>query len=81
MAAVVGTLITHWPAWWAIVRLSDALGYAPAVAGVEAAVVLVESAAYRLVVPLPWGRATFASLMANAASTGVGLLLYGLGLA
>jgi hypothetical protein len=39
-------------------------------------VVLAESIAYRVVVPLGWPRALFASLVANASSTAAGLLYY-----
>jgi hypothetical protein len=46
------------------------------VALVESGVVLAESVAYRLIVPLPWRRALIASLVANGASTGAGLFYY-----
>jgi hypothetical protein len=81
LAAVLATLLTHPAAWAATLRLMDAIGYAAAVALVEAAVVLAESLAYRVLVPLPGRRALLASLVANGASAGLGLVLYALGLA
>lgn len=81
LAAVLATLLTHPLAWAAMLGLMDEIGYAAAVALVEAAVVLMESLAYRLLVPLPGGRALLASLVANGASAGLGLLLYALRLA
>jgi hypothetical protein len=76
LAATVGTLITH-PIVWALVpRLEPPLGYAGAVALIESGVVLAESVAYRVIVPLGWRRALAASLVANAASTAAGLLYY-----
>ena len=54
----------------------ESLNYALAVAIVEAAVVVVESFGYRWIALLSWGRALLASLVANAASTGLGLALY-----
>jgi len=78
LAAALGTLVTH-PIVWALVpRLEDPLGYAGAVALIESGVVLAESVAYRMIVPLAWQRALAASLVANAASTAAGLLYYAL---
>ncbi len=81
LAAVLGTLVTHWAAWWSIIGLTGMIGYAPAVAAVESFVVLVEAIAYSLIVPLPSGRALLVSLVANGASTALALALYALGLA
>jgi hypothetical protein len=90
LAATLGTLATHWAAWWGILWLADAidiawltetLDYALAVAIAESAVVLVEAIGYRLIVPLPWGRALVASFVANAASTAFAMTLYALDLA
>jgi len=78
LAASLGTLVTHPIAWYAVPRLAGPLGYPGAVALVETGVVLAESVAYRLVVPLAWPRALTASLVANAASTMAGLLYYAL---
>jgi hypothetical protein len=77
-AAAVGTLVTHPFAWHGISRLEGVIGYGSAVAVVETGVVLAESIAYRLIVPLAWRRALIASLIANAASTAAGLLYYAL---
>ena len=75
-AATIGTLFTH-PIVWAIVPpLETPLGYATAVALVETGVVLAESMAYRLIVPLPWSQALPASLIANGGSVAAGLLYY-----
>ncbi|HXP05586.1 MAG TPA: hypothetical protein VN808_15815 [Stellaceae bacterium] len=76
LAASLGTLVTHPFVWYAVPRLDDPIGYAGAVALVESGVVLVESVAYRLIVPLSWRRSLLASLVANAASTAAGLLYY-----
>ena len=78
LAATVGTLVTHPFVWYAVPRLEGPLGYGPAVVLIESGVVLAESVAYRLIVPLDWRRALPASLLANAASTGAGLLYYAL---
>ena len=76
LAAAIGTLVTHPCVWYAIPRLDPHIGYAGAVALIESGVVLAESVAYRLIVPLPWRRSLLASLVANAASTAAGLLYY-----
>jgi hypothetical protein len=76
LAATIGTLVTHPFVWHAVPWLEGRLGYDAAVALIESAVVLAESLAYRLIVPLAWRRALVASLVANAASTGTGLLYY-----
>jgi len=78
LAASLGTLVTHSIAWVSITRLEEPLDYAWAVALVESGVVLAESIAYRLLVPLRWRRALIASLIANGASTAAGLLYYAL---
>ncbi|HEX2887944.1 hypothetical protein [Vineibacter terrae] len=81
VAAVLATLATHWAVWWSVLWLTPRLGYGPTVAAVEGAVVAVEAIVYRLIVTRRWPRALAVSLAANAASTGIGLALYGLGLA
>jgi hypothetical protein len=81
LAAALGTLATHWPAWQAIAHLDGMVGYLPAVLVVETAVVLVESVVYRMLVPLPGRRALSISLVANGASVVVGLALYAFKLA
>jgi hypothetical protein len=80
-AAAVGTLATHWLAWWGVLRLMDPFGYIPAVIGIETGVVLAESVVYFALVPLPLGRALVISLAANCASAGLGFALYALELA
>jgi hypothetical protein len=83
LAAALGTLTTHWGAWSSIIWLieTNEIDYAPAVAAVESAVVLVEAIGYRLIVPLPLSQALLASFIANGASTASGLVLYALNLA
>lgn len=76
LAATAGTLLTHPAVWWAVPRLEAGIGYAAALALAESGVVLAESVAYRYIGPLAWRRALLASLVANAASTGVGLGYY-----
>ena len=75
-AAALATLMTHPLAWWSIKALEPAAGYWVAVAAVEALVCLAEAVAYRLLVPLAWPAALAVSVVANAASTLVGLLYY-----
>jgi len=76
LAATIGTLITHPFVWSLVPRWEIELGYASALALIESGVVFAESVAYRVVVPLSWPRALFASLVANASSTAAGLLFY-----
>jgi hypothetical protein len=78
LAASLGTLITHPIVWLLIPSLEEPIGYAAAVALIESGVVLAESVAYRLIVPLAWRRSLLASLVANTASTAAGLLYYAL---
>jgi hypothetical protein len=80
LAASLGTLVTHPIAWVSIIQLEEPLGYVLSVTLVESGVVLAESVAYRLLVPLRWRRALTASLIANGASTVAGLLYYALAL-
>ena len=76
LAASLGTLVTHPIAWVLILRVEGPIGYAGAVALTETGVVLAESVAYRLLVPLAWRRSLLASLIANASSTAAGLFYY-----
>jgi hypothetical protein len=80
LAATLGTLATHPLAWNGMILLMEQLDYGPAFLCVEAAVVLAESLAYMLCARQPVGRALLLSLVANGASSGFGLALYGLGL-
>ncbi len=81
LSATLGTLVTHGFAWNGMLILMESLDYWIALLCVETAVVLVESLAYVLCARLSLGRALFASLIANGASSGFGLALYGFGLA
>jgi hypothetical protein len=76
LAAVLGTLATHWAAWWTMLWLMESLNYGIALVIVETAVVLVESLGYRLIALSSWTRALLASLIANITSTMFGLTLY-----
>jgi hypothetical protein len=69
-------LFTHPVVWVIVPPLETPLGYATAVVLVEAGVVLAESVAYRLIVPLAWPRALLASLIANGGSIAAGLGYY-----
>lgn len=77
-AAVLATLLTHWAVWLLMPRLYGPLGYWGAFALAEAAVVLAEAAVYRLIAVRGAGRALLVSLAANAASAGLGLVIYAL---
>jgi hypothetical protein len=80
VASVIGTVVTH-PVAWSIV-LSNArprYGNPPMALAAEAAAILVASIAYRLIVPLVWRRALFASLLANIGSVAA-IVLGGLAL-
>jgi hypothetical protein len=81
LAAALGTVCSHPFAWSFSLTLADRLGYWPSVMVTEAAVVVFESLGYLVLVPLPPRRALLASLVANAASTAFGFLIYGLDLA
>jgi hypothetical protein len=79
-AATIATLITHPIVWRTVPSLEPAIGYGFAVVLIEIGVVLAESIAYRIIVPLAWPRALAISLFANAASTAAGLAYYALAL-
>ena len=81
LAAALGTLATHWLAWWCMLELIEPLGYATAFVTVEAGVVGAETIVFRALVPLPIGRALMTSLAVNAASAGVGIAVDALNLA
>jgi hypothetical protein len=76
LAATLGTLFTHPVVWTIVPPLETPLGYATAVVLAETGVVLAESVAYRLIVPLAWPRALVASLIANGGSVAAGLVYY-----
>jgi len=72
LAAFGATALTHPFAWLSMGRLIPEMGFWPAVLLVEAAVVLVEGAYFRLW-HVPW--APLWALAANTASFAAGLLL------
>ena len=75
LAAATATAVTHPQLWDAVLWLAPRLGYLPAVAIGETAVVLVEAAIIGWVVMLPPLRALGLSLVTNSASFAAGLLL------
>lgn len=75
-AAAAGTLITHPLVWGAFPQIELWTNYWTAFAVVEALVVLAETFAYRLILPVEWPRALALSFVANAASATVGMLHY-----
>jgi hypothetical protein len=76
VAAVAATAVTHWPLWQVFAQAAGAIGYWPALFGLEAAVVLVETLVYRALLRCRWRAAALLSLAANAASTMLGLAIY-----
>lgn len=81
LAAALGTLATHAFVWDGVEDGIAAIGYWPALALAETAAVLVESLFYRALATSRLTQALALSAAANAASLGLGLLLYALGLA
>jgi hypothetical protein len=76
IAAVLGTLATHWVAWQSILDLTLSIGYWPAVGLAEAAVVAVEAIIVVVIVGIGIFRALAVTLAANAASLLLGFALY-----
>jgi hypothetical protein len=75
VAAVLGTLLTHWCAWTTAPWLMAAIGVIPGFIVVEAVVTMIEAGVYCLVLPTRLGRAALLSLAANAGSAGAGVVL------
>ena len=77
LAAALGSAVTHPVFWPAAYWLYPALkGFA--VPALEAAVIIAESAGYRLLATPRWRNALILSALANAASWLTGALLYAL---
>ena len=77
-AVVAGNAVSHPVLWFVIARAVQPYGLVLLVG--EAWAVLFETLLYRLLVPrVGWSRAFLVSLLANAASVGVGLLARDLG--
>lgn len=75
LTAALGSALTHPPFWYAAHELYPALkGFA--VPALEALVVAVESAGYRLLATSRWRTALILSALANAASWLAGYLIY-----
>jgi hypothetical protein len=75
LAAVAGTALTHPVVWNGVLALAPRIGWMAAVAALEVFAVAGETVVYRLATALSWRRAALVSLVANAASFGVGLVL------
>ena len=69
-------LLTHPVAWWANHALVGELAKWTRVGVIEATVVLLEGALYVFLVPLSRTRALGLSLVTNATSFGVGLIIF-----
>lgn len=80
LAAMLGTLATHVFVWEGVEDGMEAIGYWPALALAESAAVIVESLFYRWLATPRFGPALALSAIANAASLGLGFLLYATGL-
>ena len=73
-AAVGGSLVTHPFVWWGVLALWPR--YGPATTPLlEAAAVAVEALGYRLIATRRWRDAALLSIIANAASWGLGVVL------
>ena len=75
LAAVVATACTHPHLWAGVNALAPRIGYDPAVAIGETAVVIVEAGIIGWAIALSSLRAFWLSLATNAASFGFGLFL------
>ena len=73
-AAVAGSLVTHPFVWWAYFQLIHTQDYWTTLALIECIAVFGETPFYRLA-GATWGRALLISLIVNASSVLVGLLV------
>ncbi|MFT3810601.1 MAG: hypothetical protein QM698_11845 [Micropepsaceae bacterium] len=73
-AAIAGSLTTHPFVWWAYFQLIPHYGYWTTLALIECIAVFGEAPFYRLA-GAPWHRALLISLIVNASSVLVGLLV------
>jgi len=78
LTAVCVSLLTHPLAWWANHALVGELARWTRVGVIEAGVVLAEALLYLVLVPLSRARAFTLSLLANATSFGLGLVILAL---
>lgn len=79
LAAILATLATQPLAWAWVLDRAEPDTYLTVVLEVEAAVIVVESLAYRLLVSRSASRCLVLSAVANAASAGLGFLGAALG--
>lgn len=77
---MAASLLTHPIAWWSNEVGLVTLPFWQRALVIELTVVMAEALLYRVAMPLPTKRALGASLLANSASFGFGLLLYALGI-
>lgn len=76
-AAVLGTALTH-PVLWAVFSaIESRTGYWPALAMLEALVVLAEAGVWRIIALPQWRSALLFSLAANVSSFAAGLFIQG----
>ena len=74
-AAVAGSLVTH-PVLWAVFGVVHAHFGAMTTPVLEAVVIAAETLAYRAIATPRWTEAALFSVLANAASWDVGVLIY-----
>lgn len=74
-AAIVASCITH-PILWAVYHDATAVFGAMTTPVLEAAIIAVETLAYRAIATPRWDEAALFSLLVNAASWGTGELIY-----
>lgn len=75
LAAVLGSAVTH-PILWAVFDDAQRVLGAVTTPTLEFAIIAVESIAYRLLATRVWTEAMLLSLLANAASWGIGEAIY-----
>ena len=78
LTGVAATLLSHPFAWFGNRALAALLPFAPRAAVIESCVVLFEALLYWRLTPLALRRGLLVSLVANALSFGIGLLVYAL---
>lgn len=75
LAATLATLLTHGAVWDLAIALAEPETWVETALALEAAVVAIEAVVWRALLPVAPSRCLGLSALANAASTGVGLLL------
>jgi len=80
LSAVLGSAATHPVVWWLNQAWALQGSWLAKVLVLELAASLLEAIAYRALVRVSWRQAVWCSLVVNALSFGVGLVLYAAGL-